>query len=56
MKITTATLALGFTLLLFIGCGGENRSSSIQETKPNNGPASPMISEKEKTPPSIPKI
>lgn len=56
MKITY-TIILGFMLLLLVGCGG----NSTQEDPPTPTttteiPKSPVLGNKEKTPPSIPKI
>ena len=47
-------MILGFTLLLFVGCGGNSTNKnppSVIET-----PKSPLLENKEKTPPSIPEI
>ena len=40
------------SIVLFIGCGGENNHTTIDKTKPT----SPVTEEKGKTPPSIPNI
>ncbi len=45
---------LGLMLLLFVGCGGG--SSNPNKSTEQNVPKSPVVSEKEKIPPSIPDI
>lgn len=45
------------TLLLFVGCSSEdNKQDEPQATNRGDVPASPLLNNKEKTPPSIPVI
>ena len=49
-------MILGFTLLLFVGCGGSGTKEDPLTPSVIETPKSPLLENKEKTPPSIPEI
>jgi len=52
---TTYKIILGFMILLFIGCGGENTTTPTKGTE-QDVPKSPVVEDAAKVPPSIPAI
>jgi len=52
---TTYRIVLGVMLLTFIGCGAGNTSTATKITE-QAVPKTPQLEDREKVPPSIPKI